>query len=256
MLPYIRQKLRLYGNCTFFKSSFHSVEALSLYRSHLRSSRLCYVVFYDSAKLERASLGGAYNGITCNPSFEKIDWKFGDTQERSWAVGGAVVRQPWGAAESKGRQNEYFNWIKKKYDSLRSMSFNLLTEIKGNSINKRFFKIVYRLCQGQPLWLLAPGTKNPSYATGGGGPPPPHTHTMWYQMPLGGFSSTKVASKKKMWSFTCKRWSRSIYLPSWTRAHGLLTLALTRVRMTRLCKMYFMHLRTVIAKRAESLRSY
>jgi hypothetical protein len=66
-------------------------------------------------------------------------------------VGGAVVRQPWGAAESKGRQNEYFNWIKKKYDSLRSMSFNLLTEIKGNSINKRFFKIVYRLCQGQPL---------------------------------------------------------------------------------------------------------
>jgi hypothetical protein len=77
-----------------------------------------------------------------------------------------VVR-PSRTAESRGRQNGVKNEYFKStiIDFLCVTGFKLLSQIKGHSINELFFE-VRNLCQRLPVLLLAPGVKNPSYATG------------------------------------------------------------------------------------------
>lgn len=70
---------------------------------------------------------------------------------------------------------------------------------------------------GAAIVIARPGSQKPQLRHWVVGDTHTPTHTMWYQMPIGSFSSRKVASKKNTWSLTRKRWSRSIYLPPWTR---------------------------------------
>jgi hypothetical protein len=51
-----------------------------------------------------------------------------------------------------------------KVDIRRSSHLKLLSQIKGNSVNKfDYFRVNF--CCGRPLGLLTPGNKNRSYAT-------------------------------------------------------------------------------------------
>ena len=81
-----------------------------------------------------------------------------------WGVaggGGSRVVCPSRAAESRGRQlcRQIFN---ENIDFQHFTSFKLLSRIWWNWIN--VIILVRNFCSGQPLWLLAPGSKSPAYA--------------------------------------------------------------------------------------------
>jgi hypothetical protein len=83
--------------------------------------------------------------------------KNGGTSRGEFRVG-QVVR-PARSAESKGRQNEYFNW--KKVDFLRSTNLKLLRHIKWYSINNCdfFLKFVFSV-RGGHCYCSSQASKN------------------------------------------------------------------------------------------------